>query len=79
MKEKYSRGISRSSLAYLALLVVGDIVEDGGTAFNEYFVPEFGDPPYDGEDDTFSDKDTEHISCNLPTVCTGVEELVSFA
>lgn len=79
MKEKYDKGISRSSLAYLALLFVGDIVENGGTTFDEYFVPEFGDPPYDGEDGAFSDKDTEHISRNLPTIRAGVEELISFA
>ena len=52
--------------------------QDRSATFGKDDIPKFGDPPYDGEDDAFPNQDTEHISGNLPTVPTRVEELVSF-
>ena len=38
----------------LDLLLRGNITKNCGAAFGKDLVPEFGDPPYDGEDDAFS-------------------------
>ena len=46
--------------------------------FGEDFIPEIGNAPHDGEDDAFSDQNTEHVSSNLATVETWVQELVGF-
>jgi len=76
MEEKYGRGINRSNLAHLVLIFIVNVANNHGATFGEDLVPEFGDPPCDGEDDAFSDQDTKHISRNLPTILIRVEELV---
>ena len=66
-------------LAYVDLLLRGNVGESRGAAFGKDFVPEFGKPPYDGEDNAFSDQDTEDISRDLSTIRSRVQELVGFA
>ena len=70
--------VRRSNETGLDLLLRGNIIENRGAAFGKDFVPEFGNPPHDGEDDTFPNQHTEHISRNLPTVLAWVQELVGF-
>lgn len=76
-EKKDCREVSRSDLAFLSLLG-GSVGEKGRTKFGEYLIPEFGDAPYDGEDDAFSDQNTEHIGGNLATILGRVEEFIGF-
>ena len=50
------------------LLLGGKVGGDPGAAFGKYFVSEFGEPPYDGEDDALSDQNTENVTRNLSTI-----------
>jgi len=76
--KRHGRGARRSNLTWLTLLLRGNVAKNRGATFGKDFVPKLGDPPYDGEDDTFSDQDAEHISRNQSTIPIRVEECVSF-
>ena len=76
--KRYGRGVRVSDLARLAFLLRGNIAKNGGATVGKDFVPKRGDPPHDGEDDGFSDQDTEHISRNQPTIQSRIKKLVSF-
>jgi len=64
----WEEGVGRSDLACLDLFLRGNVCEDRCAAFGKYFVPEFGKPPNDGEDDALSDQDTEDVSRNLSSI-----------
>jgi len=76
--KRHGRGVRRSNLAWLTLLLRGNVAKNRGATLGKDFVPKLSDPPYNGEDDAFADQDAEHISCNQSTIPIRIEELVSF-
>lgn len=44
--------------------------------FGKNDVPELGNPPHNGEDDAFSDQNTEHIRRNQSTILARVEKFI---
>jgi len=66
----------KSRLILFALLREGSATDERSATFCKDDIPKFAEAKDDGEDDAFPDEDAEHISGDLATVLTRVEELV---